>query len=88
MQGTVHKTHGMPVTELPQIWGERIRKLRTERGLSRVKFAHLVDVDPSNVWRIENGYVAPSDATRVRIAEALGLRVEDIFTYPDTREAS
>jgi len=36
--------------------------------------------------RIEAGEVGASDDVRIRIARAFGVRVEDIWAYPDTSE--
>lgn len=75
---------------LQQTWGERIRELRKAQGLSTNRLARLADIDPSHLWQAENGRAGVGDELRMRIAAALGVRVEEIWIYPDTstREAS
>lgn len=70
--------------ELRIRWGERIRTLRTERGLSLMQVASQVGTDKGYLARIERGLIGargPSDDMRKRIAEVLGARVEDLFTH-------
>lgn len=69
-------------------WGERIRHLRKERGLSTNKLARLAEIDPSHLWQAEKGRVGVGDGPRMRIAAALGVRVEDIWQYPDPAKAA
>lgn len=69
-------------------WGAEIRRLRSERGWTILELARRVDSQPAHVSRIERGINAPSDDLRIRIATALGVRVEQIFTYPDTTRAA
>lgn len=80
----MHMAH----STLREQWGDRLRSLRKERGLTVEAFAELVHLDPSNVSRIELGTIGTRDETRMRIAAALGVRVEDIFDYPNKRAAS
>lgn len=72
----------MAATDLAIQWGERIRTLRQERGISANKLSRLADIDHSQLWRVERGEKGLSDEARMRLAAALDVRVEDIFTYP------
>lgn len=65
-------------------WGDAIRALRVEHGLSVSALARTVGLDPSHLWRAEQGQAGLGDELRIRLAEALGVRVESIFSYPDT----
>jgi transcriptional regulator with XRE-family HTH domain len=69
-------------------WGAEIRRLRTERGWTILELARRADSQPAHISRIERGINAPSDELRMRVAAALGVRVEQIFTYPDTTKAA
>lgn len=69
-------------------WGAEIRRLRLDRGWTILELARRVDAQPGHLSRIERGINAPSDDLRIRIAAALGVRVEQIFTYPDTTKAA
>lgn len=79
----------MPPNELQTRWGQRLRALRAQRDLSLSDLASLVEITKGQLSRIENGLSGASDEVKVRIAAAYGVRVEDIWTYPEPeREAS
>lgn len=67
---------------LDQEWGGAIRKLRQEHGWSLFQLGARADTDPGLLSRIERGLVRPGDERRMRIAAALDVRVEDIWSYP------
>lgn len=69
-------------------WGARLQSIREEQRLSRPTLARSAGVDPSTIWRIETGEIGTDDGTRMAIAAALGVRVEDIWTYPDTERTA
>ena len=58
--------------------GRKIRGLRRQKGLSRVQFAKLLNVTPSNVSQIESGQRARTVAQLRGIASALDLST-DVF---------
>lgn len=66
-------------------WGQRLRDLREEQGLSIGEMARRVGTDKAWYSRIEKGDIGargPGDEMKMRIAAALGVRVEDIWSYP------
>lgn len=63
-------------------WGKNLREARLKRGLSQNALARLAEMEPSHITRIEMGKANVGDERRIRIAVALGVRVEDIWTYP------
>jgi transcriptional regulator with XRE-family HTH domain len=63
-------------------WGPRLRHLRRQRGLSVAKLARLADVDQGQLSKAERGLAGLGDDARIRLAHALGKRVEEIFEYP------
>lgn len=81
-------THAMSLvlSELQVRWGEGIRHLRQQRSLSLTRLARLADIDQGQLSKIENGTCGVGDEARYRIAAALGVRVEEIFKYPNTTE--
>lgn len=62
-------------TPEPIAFGERVRILRTRRGMTRPVLAGLLDKSPSWVKQVERGDIyTPSLPTVLRIAEALRVR--------------
>lgn len=68
-------------TELQTAWGRRLREVRTQSGMSGSELAQKVGVTRQHIQRIETGVTTASDTVRVRIAAALGVAVDDIFSY-------
>jgi transcriptional regulator with XRE-family HTH domain len=62
-----------------EVWMDRIRQLRKERGLSQVKLAVMADMDPATLNRLERGTGNPNLKTLERVADALGVEVADFF---------
>lgn len=76
-------------SNLSMVWGRRIKHIRLELGLSQRATAARAEIDQGYLSRIENGETAGrgiGDEVRMRLAQALGVRVEDIFSYPDTTD--
>lgn len=72
-------THTRPLAE---IWGEAIREARNDLRLSIVELAARAGIDPGHLSRAERGLSGIGDEKRIRLAGALGKRVEDLFPYP------
>jgi transcriptional regulator with XRE-family HTH domain len=73
---------GAPVN--PQVIGEHIRRLRTERGLSARAFAAQTGFSPSFISQLENGQVSPSLGSMQKIAEALSVTLGEFFAAAET----
>ncbi len=58
---------------------ERLRRLRTERGLSQAKLAARAELDPSTVNQIERGAREASPATLRKLADALDVGIADLL---------
>jgi transcriptional regulator with XRE-family HTH domain len=57
-----------------------IKKLRTEKGYSLEKVAHLADLSLNTVIRIESGVNKnPTIETLTKIAKALNVGVDDLI---------
>jgi transcriptional regulator with XRE-family HTH domain len=69
---------------------ERIRELRTEKGLTQVRLAVAADMNPATLNRIEQGKANPNLKTLERLADALGVEVGDLFSkgHRSSREPS
>lgn len=70
-------------TELQVEWGQRLREVREERGLTGGELAKAAGVTRQHIQRVEVGITSSSDAVRIKIAAALGVQVTDIWSYPE-----
>ena len=61
----------------------RIRVLRAEKGWSQAELAKRVNVSRNSINAVENGRFDPSLPLAFRIADAFGLKVEDVFDRGD-----
>ena len=61
----------------------RLHALRAERGLTQAALAELVGVSRKTINTVENGVFIPSTVLALKLARALGQRVEDIFSLDD-----
>lgn len=59
--------------------GERVRKLRKERGYSQEKLAEHAGIHENHVRRIEGGIANPSYIVVVKIAKALRVAPSELF---------
>jgi putative transcriptional regulator len=57
----------------------RIRVLRAEKGWSQADLAERVGVSRNSVNAVENGKFDPSLPLAFRIADAIELKIEDVF---------
>jgi putative transcriptional regulator len=58
----------------------RIRVLRAERRWSQAELAERVGVSRNSINSIENGKFDPSLPLAFRIADAFGLKIEEVFS--------
>ena len=67
-----------PRSEEHAAYGLALRRLRTERGLSQERMAHLADLDRSYVSGIERGERNPSLANILKLTAVLGVNVSEL----------
>jgi transcriptional regulator with XRE-family HTH domain len=57
----------------------RLKVLRAEKNLSQLDLAIKARIKEYRYWRIENGYVIPTDDERDGLARALKVDVPEAF---------
>ncbi len=62
-----------------KITGKIIRRERIKRGLSQEVLSGFACISRSHLAMIENGQMDPKVATLWKIAEALGMRLSELF---------
>lgn len=72
----------------PQL-GQLLERHRKAAGLSQEKLGEAVGLPGSTIQRYENGFVGQPDPYKLlRIAEALGIEVEDLYAAAGLTPAS
>lgn len=56
-----------------------LKEVRKQRGLSQLTLAKLTNIAPSDISRIENGWLYPYPGWRKRLAKALGVTEAELF---------
>lgn len=75
--------------ELLAEWGRNLKRLRKERKLSLREISDKAGISKTYYCYLEAGQHDPSTEVRIAVARTLGVRVEDIWVYPDPeRKAS
>lgn len=68
--------------------GERLRRIREERGWSQERLGKVIGVSRSAISKIEKGTVADPKAVQIKkMAEALGVSAEWLAGWTDARTA-
>jgi molybdate-binding protein/DNA-binding XRE family transcriptional regulator len=61
--------------------------LRQKRGISAAQLARTVGVTRQTIYAMEAGSYIPNTAVALRLAQALEVKVEDLFTLPQAEPA-
>ena len=64
----------------PVAFLNRVKTYRVDRGLSRQELATRVQVHPQTIGAIERGQFNPTIEVALRLSEALGVGLDDLFT--------
>jgi transcriptional regulator with XRE-family HTH domain len=64
--------------KLLKTFGERLRVLRTAKGLTLEQLAFAADIELSQVYRIETGKVNPTLTTMIVLANGLDITVAEL----------
>lgn len=65
-----------------QVFSERLRSLRKQRGYSQQKLADIANVEQSTIKRIELVQLAPTLDLLISLSRALDLEVRDLVDDP------
>lgn len=59
-----------------------LKHYRTEAGLTQAELAKLIQVSRKTINTVENGVFVPSTILALKLAHALNVSVEDLFSLP------
>jgi len=62
-------------------FGNKVKELRESRNMTQESLALEIDVDKSYIGRIERAERYPTLNTIIKIADALGIKVKDLFDF-------
>ena len=56
-----------------------LKEIRGKKGFSQLTLAKLANIAPTDISRIENGWLRPYAGWRKRLARALGVTERELF---------
>ena len=63
------------------MFGQRLRELRTSKMLTQETVAELIEIQPENYSRLENGLSFPKPENIVKISKVLGVEIAELFQF-------
>lgn len=60
----------------------KVREYREARKIKLRELARAVDIDHSQLWKVEAGLVGCSDERKMRLAKYFGVGVGELFFQP------
>ena len=66
------------ITDIGKIFGEVLRRYRSDRNISQEELAHRAEVDRTFVSRLERGVRQPTITTLIGLGQALGVSAADL----------
>lgn len=64
-----------------QIFGKRFKEIRKKFGYTQDKMAEIAGIEPQSISKIESGKNFPLLSNLEKIANNLGINLEDFFCY-------
>ena len=68
--------------------GRRIKELREARNIKQFELAEHLEIEPTNLSKIENGVYLPREDKLRKIASVLQVEIKDLFDVDHVRTRS
>jgi DNA-binding XRE family transcriptional regulator len=75
------------INKIEEVQLSRLREARKAKGLSQLKLAFMTGIAPSEISRIENGWIKPYPSWKKRLSRALGVPESELFP-PEEKSGS
>ena len=74
--------------DVKKLLGQKIKELRKTRHFTQEKLAEMIGIEPPNLSYIETGRFYPSPDTLRRIAQALDVKIYELYKFDYLRPVS
>ena len=74
--------------EILSVFAKNVRKYRIQKGLTQLDLAAVVDIDLRQIKRYEAGNSTATIVYACRIADALGVSVDDLITNREEKRGN
>lgn len=61
--------------------GKRIKEIRESKKLKQVELAEMIDIEATNLSKIEKGTHLPKEDKLKKITKALDVEIKDLFDF-------
>lgn len=61
------------------VFGNNVERIRNDEGLSMTRFCEMAGISRPTLYKIERGDADPKLSMMVKVAKALGVKVEDLL---------
>ncbi len=69
------------MSSLSVLVGKRIREIRESKNIKQVELANMIDVEATNLSKLEKGAHLPKEDNIRKITKALDIEVKDLFDF-------
>jgi transcriptional regulator with XRE-family HTH domain len=76
------------MAELRRLLGLRIKELRKLNKLTQAQLAERIDMETTNLCKLENGCQLPKEENIEKIAKSLDVEVKDLFDFGHLKNIS
>ncbi len=67
--------------DIKKMFGQRLRELRTSKMLTQETVAELIEIQPENYSRLENGLSFPKPENILKISKVLDVEIAELFQF-------
>ena len=71
--------------DFKKAFGEKLKRIRKNRGFTQEQLAEIIEIDPRNLSRIEVGTSFVKAETLEKLLKALNVTTEDLFATDHIR---
>lgn len=72
---------GVIMTKLSTKLGQRIKEIRERQNIKQIELAETIEMEPSNLSKLENGNQLPNEKNLEKIAKALNVDIKELFDF-------
>jgi transcriptional regulator with XRE-family HTH domain len=76
------------MAELSRLLGLRIKELRKHKKLTQAQLAESIDMETTNLCKLENGCQLPKEENIEKIAKVLDVEIKDLFDFGHLKNIS
>jgi transcriptional regulator with XRE-family HTH domain len=66
---------------IDKVFGQTLRRLREERGMSQEDLGHEADLHFTTISRLERGITSPTLKTLHKLAVVLNIRISELMVF-------